>query len=62
MTGMTEEQQKIIFDMVKRLAFEDAKVIDATAKTLDIGQKYIYRLFIEYHEMMFYRLYEEEKE
>lgn len=58
---MTEEQQKIIFDMVKRLSFEDAKVIDATAKTLDIGQKYIYRLFIEYHELMFSRLYEEEQ-
>lgn len=57
---MTEEQQKIIFDMVKRLAFEDAKVIDATAKALGIGQKNIYRLFIEYHELMFSRLYEEE--
>ena len=59
---MTEEQQKIVFDMVKRLTFEDAKVIDATAKTLDIGQKYIYRLFIEYHELMFSRLDHEEKE
>lgn len=58
---MTEKQQKIIFDMVKSLAFEDAKVIDATAKTLDIGQKYIYRLFIEYHELMFSRLYEEKE-
>lgn len=59
---MTEERQKILFDMVKKLAFEDATVIDATAKTLDIGQKCIYRLFIEYHELMFSRLYEEEKE
>ena len=59
---MTEEQKKILFDIVKRLAHEDAKVIDATARTLDIGQKYIYRLFIEYHELMFSRLYEEGKE
>lgn len=56
---MTEEQQKILFDMVKRLSFEDAKVIDATARTLDISQKYIYRLFIEYHELMFSQLYKE---
>lgn len=59
---MTEEQQKTLFDMVKRLSFEDAKVIDVTAKTLDISQKYIYRLFIEYHELMFSRLYEEGEE
>lgn len=56
---MTEEEQTIIFEMVKWLSKEDAKVIDATAKNLGISQKYIYRLFIEYHELIFSRLYKE---
>lgn len=54
-----EEKQNFIFDMIKRLSLEDAKVIDAIAKALDINQEYIYQLFIKYHELMFSRMYEE---
>jgi len=56
---MTDEQQEQMFYGLKYLAFEDAKQIDAIAKSLNISQKIIYRLFIEYHELMFSRLYEE---
>jgi hypothetical protein len=56
---MTEEQKERLFYGIKYLAFEDAKQIDSIAKSLNISQKIIYSLFIEYHELMFSRLYKE---
>lgn len=57
---MYEEQQNIIFDIIKRLAIEDAKFIDTVAKTLDINQKHIYSMFIEYHKLIYSKMYEKD--
>ena len=59
---MTQEQQDILFQGIKDITYEDAKAIDSLAKTLNISQNYIYRLFIEFHELMFSILYKEDND
>ena len=58
---MTEQEKRIIQECIHELALCDAKAIDAIAKGMNINQKLIYEFFIEYHKLLYGKLYREEQ-
>lgn len=58
---MTDEEKRILQECIKELALCDAKAIDSLAKGMNISQKIIYEFFIEYHKLLYGKLYREEQ-
>jgi hypothetical protein len=55
-----EEDKQIISKCVADLAKCDAKAIDSLARGLNINQRIIYELFIEYHRLIYKKMYGDE--
>lgn len=58
---MTDIEKRILQECIKELALRDAKAIDSLAKGMNISQKLIYEFFIEYHKLLYGKLYQEEQ-
>lgn len=57
---MTEKEKQIISECVAELAKCDAKAIDCLARGINVTQKFIYAFFIEYHRLIYKKIYGEE--
>lgn len=54
------KEKEIIQKCVGELAKKDAEAIDYLARDINVTQKFIYAFFIEYHRLLYKKMYGEE--